>query len=192
MTSCSRYALGRSSSSAISVRLAGPVPNRRASWAMRRTPYSPFVEKDTAPVLWYVRVASLVLRFSGIVRRSVFDRPDRLDGGWVAPPRSVRCGARGTPSQAFGLALTEPSVRPEPNPRLALAGAAIYDGRSDSGGCRHSGFHPIPTNPIGYEYRQPAGCVNVGWGSDSPGSGITPTDREYDRTPGPRTWSNAW
>jgi hypothetical protein len=28
---------------------------------MSRTPYSPFVEKDTAPVLWYVLVASLVL-----------------------------------------------------------------------------------------------------------------------------------
>jgi hypothetical protein len=32
---------------------------------MRRTPYSPFVEKETAPVLWYVLVASLVLRFGG-------------------------------------------------------------------------------------------------------------------------------
>ena len=30
---------------------------------MRRTPYSPFVEKETAPVLWYVRLASLVLLF---------------------------------------------------------------------------------------------------------------------------------
>jgi hypothetical protein len=28
---------------------------------MSRTPYSPFVEKDTAPVLWYVLVASLLL-----------------------------------------------------------------------------------------------------------------------------------
>ncbi|MGD0019233.1 MAG: hypothetical protein ABSD62_08255 [Candidatus Limnocylindrales bacterium] len=30
---------------------------------MRRTPYSPFVEKETAPVLWYVLVASLMLLF---------------------------------------------------------------------------------------------------------------------------------
>jgi hypothetical protein len=28
---------------------------------MSRTPYSPFVEKETAPVLWYVLVAVLVL-----------------------------------------------------------------------------------------------------------------------------------
>ena len=45
----------------MSVKLAGPMPCRRASWAIRRTPYSPFEEKDTAPVLWYVRVDSLLL-----------------------------------------------------------------------------------------------------------------------------------
>jgi hypothetical protein len=38
---------------------------------MRRTPYSPFVEKETAPVLWYVLVASLVLRFGGASASSV-------------------------------------------------------------------------------------------------------------------------
>ena len=37
---------------AIAARLAGPSPKCRASWTMRRTPYSPFVEKATAPVPW--------------------------------------------------------------------------------------------------------------------------------------------
>jgi hypothetical protein len=36
---------------------------------MRRTPYSPFVEKETAPVLWYVLVASLVLLLDARPRR---------------------------------------------------------------------------------------------------------------------------
>jgi len=33
------------------------------------------VEKDTAPVLWYVLVASLVLRFGGGVRQWLLQRP---------------------------------------------------------------------------------------------------------------------
>src|SRR5215208_5116914 len=52
MTSCSRYARGRSSSAAISARLAGPCPKCRPSWTISRTPYSPFVENETAPLPW--------------------------------------------------------------------------------------------------------------------------------------------
>jgi hypothetical protein len=33
-------------------RLAGPVPKWRASCTISRTPYSPFVEKETAPEPW--------------------------------------------------------------------------------------------------------------------------------------------
>jgi hypothetical protein len=33
---------------------------------MRRTPYSPFVEKETAPVLWYVLVARVILLFDAL------------------------------------------------------------------------------------------------------------------------------
>jgi len=90
------------------------VPNRRASWAMRRTPYSPFVEKDTAPVLWYVLVASLVLRFSGIVRQSVL-------AGWgrVDPPLTGPVWRSGDAWAFF---------------RRWLASAATCDGRSDRAG----------------------------------------------------------
>src|ERR1035437_7883710 len=97
---------------------------------MKRTPYSPFVEKETAPVLWYVRVASLLLRFSGIVRR-VWVRPDR---GWLTHPRPARRGAWGG-----HLDLREKVAGERRDLRRPIR----------SSGCRHSGhtqFRPKPSD----------------------------------------------
>src|ERR1035437_6868040 len=121
---------------------------------MRGTPYSPFVEKETAPVLWYVRVASLVLRFSGIVRQ-VCVRPDRVEFPALDRP-GVALGGRRPSCEGGNLRMpSQPSVGFNQTfglagPRwLALASAATCDGRSDSGGYRHSGsaqFRPKPSD----------------------------------------------
>jgi hypothetical protein len=115
---------------------------------MRRTPYSPFVEKDTAPVLWYVRVASLLLRFSGRVRRSVFGR---IGFGLPALDRpAVALGGRRLSCEGGNLRLpSQPSVGFNQTfglagPRwLALASAATFEGRSD----RVAVGVPAATNP---------------------------------------------
>lgn len=108
-------------------------------------------------MLWYVRVASLLLRFSDIVRRSVFDRPVWRSGdaeptfGWLW--REGRQPSVGF-NRTFGSARTQPSVRFGERLNLRLP--------FRFGWLPAFGLHTIPTKTIGYEYRQPAGCVNVG------------------------------
>jgi len=53
---------GSSSCSAMSVSCR-PKAVSLGELGMRRTPYSPFVEKETAPVLWVVLVARVILLF---------------------------------------------------------------------------------------------------------------------------------